>query len=1155
MAMAAVLLLYYLTTPCGGFNLDVDFPVYKVGPPDTFFGFAVAQHFRNDEPLLLIGAPKAESGQVGTEKAGALFSCPINTISREQNDSAHGARWCERSRIEYPTVDRSAGVDYYSKPPNAIRPEDIYTKNHQWLGSTVCSSGRGSRVLVCAPNLIYETAAYIEGACFLLRNDLSHVKRIRTCQAFTKKNRHNDYGACQEGFSAALSEKHEVVATGLPGANRWTGGAFAQDIDEALSTLHSRWTAMVRGDHAVESVVKAHSYFGYSISVGIFGFWFERAGPNGNLTLVAGCPRCNETGAVYFMPFRKEVTVNDYSALRLLSDNFNLTGDQSLASGFGYSVCVVDINNDGFDDLVVGAPYFYGITSTEVYGGRAYVYFSAGFKQPKDLDTNVFQEAIRLSGPKDSMFGASIANLGDINNDQFNDVAIGAPYHEAGGAVYIYLGADRSDFEQKPIQVILGNKLHMWPLSKPLETFGWSLSGGTDLDSNGYPDLLVGAFKSDVAILLRARPIIHVVASVEESDLTPIDVDSQQCSEPWAKACVRFRTSLRVKRQVVGPQLDFSENILMCRLKVLSHGTSALRAEFSQSAKYEKEWPCGAGAVERRQEKEHELFIRDSNRDWLNPLKFELSVSLSTSEPEFSTSPFEPVDINDHPVLDKKGSKKEFTIEFNKKCGPDNKCISDLSLQCFFVDLAREPSSDVYVKQVGKDDELDLQYRLVNKGERAYESSLFVLYNEDELERPMLLQKAHHRLNFGKFENGLIEVLLGNPLEADAEIVFSLKFKLTRGRSEGLGDALIFDSYVNSTSIEKYEDDNRCTASVKVIKKAELEIVGTSEPQLVYFGGKSFGQSAVDYEEDIGPQVVHTYLVRNGGPWGVNDVTVIIDHPHQIGSTYGRGKWALYLMYLPIIELPVPGSTVTETRNCYVDSMADYVNPLEIKGTYWDNEVADVSKSKRQIGSAEDESEETIRNLNGKRRQHFTTPEKSSFLSSISAPQFRAPTEVVEEGGETYTRAVISCHRQGQKRTASCFKIRCFLDYLEPNITATIRVRSRLWNSTFVEDYRHVDHVLIESHATVDMNRLQGIEETNYLDNEATAVTRVQPDMPKIAEKKKVPLWIIILAVLGGIFLLLLVIIVLWKCGFFKRRNYYDKPLYTAEYKRSDDYD
>lgn len=39
-------------------------------------------------------------------------------------------------------------------------------------------------------------------------------------------------------------------------------------------------------------------------------------------------------------------------------------------------------------------------------------------------------------------FGFSIANLGDLNKDGYEDVAIGAPY-EGKGAVYIYLGSDK----------------------------------------------------------------------------------------------------------------------------------------------------------------------------------------------------------------------------------------------------------------------------------------------------------------------------------------------------------------------------------------------------------------------------------------------------------------------------------------------------------------------------------------------------------------------------------------------------------------------------------------------------------------------------------------------------------------------------------------
>jgi len=41
-------------------------------------------------------------------------------------------------------------------------------------------------------------------------------------------------------------------------------------------------------------------------------------------------------------------------------------------------------------------------------------------------------------------------------------------------------------------------------------TFGYSLSGGVDLDGNSYPDLLVGAYESAAAVVLRSRPIVDI---------------------------------------------------------------------------------------------------------------------------------------------------------------------------------------------------------------------------------------------------------------------------------------------------------------------------------------------------------------------------------------------------------------------------------------------------------------------------------------------------------------------------------------------------------------------------------------------------------------------------------------------------------------------
>jgi len=47
-----------------------------------------------------------------------------------------------------------------------------------------------------------------------------------------------------------------------------------------------------------------------------------------------------------------------------------------------------------------------------------------------------------------------------------------------------------------------------------IRTLGYSLSGnGVDLDQNGYPDLISGAYDSDMAILIRARPIVNITTS------------------------------------------------------------------------------------------------------------------------------------------------------------------------------------------------------------------------------------------------------------------------------------------------------------------------------------------------------------------------------------------------------------------------------------------------------------------------------------------------------------------------------------------------------------------------------------------------------------------------------------------------------------------
>jgi len=49
------------------------------------------------------------------------------------------------------------------------------------------------------------------------------------------------------------------------------------------------------------------------------------------------------------------------------------------------------------------------------------------------------------------------------------------------------------------------------------------------LDQNGYPDLISGAYESDMAILIRARPIVNITITIDKENLRNIDPTNTGC--------------------------------------------------------------------------------------------------------------------------------------------------------------------------------------------------------------------------------------------------------------------------------------------------------------------------------------------------------------------------------------------------------------------------------------------------------------------------------------------------------------------------------------------------------------------------------------------------------------------------------------------------
>lgn len=660
----AVMLLLCLGVPTGRpYNVDTESALLYQGPPDTLFGYSVVLHSHGANRWLVVGAPTANwSTNNSVVHPGAIYRCRIGK---------NPERMCEQLQLGSPG----------GEPCGKTCLED---RDNQWLGVTLSRQpGENGSILTCGHR--WKNIFYIKnenklpmGVCYGMPSDLRTElsKRIAPCyQDYVKKFGEN-FASCQAGISSFYTK--DLIVMGAPGSDYWKGSVFVYNI------TRNKYKAFLDHD---DNRVEFGSYLGYSVGAGHFR-------SRHTTEVVGGAPQHEQIGKAYIFSI-------DAKELNILHE---MKG-KKLGSYFGASVCAVDLNADGFSDLLVGAP-MQSIIREE---GRVFVYINSG----SGAVMNEMDIELIGSDKYAARFGESIVNLGDIDNDGFEDVAIGAPQEDdLQGAIYIYNG------RAEGISSAFSQRIEGLQISKSLSMFGQSISGQIDADNNGYVDIAVGAFRSNSVVLLRTRPVVIVEASLNHPE--SVNRTNFDCIENGMPAvCMNLTLCFSYKGKEVPGYIVLFYNM---SLDVNRKAETPSRFYFSSNGT--SDVITGNMKVSRKADncRTYRAFMRKDVRDILTPIQIEAAYYLGHHViNKRSTEEFPPL----QPILQQKKEKDiiEKTINFARFCTHEN-CSADLQVSAKIGFL--KPYENKTYLAVGSMKMLMLNVSLFNAGDDAYETTLHI---------------------------------------------------------------------------------------------------------------------------------------------------------------------------------------------------------------------------------------------------------------------------------------------------------------------------------------------------------------------------------------------------------------------------------------------
>uniref|UniRef100_A0A669BMT6 Integrin, alpha 9 n=1 Tax=Oreochromis niloticus TaxID=8128 RepID=A0A669BMT6_ORENI len=659
-----VFYVYLSISVAYSYNIDLEHPLVFRGPNSSFFGYSVLEHYHDNTRWVIVGAPKANSSYSSSvHSPGAIYKCRVHS---------NPDRRCTE-------MDLGRGNRQRESCGKTCQGD----RDDEWMGVSLArQDSANGKILACAhrwKNVFYESEYILpHGYCSIIPPTLQHgTKPLIPCYEDYKQKYGEEHGSCQAGIAGVFTE--ELVVMGAPGSYYWTGTVKVYNL-----TSESFYSP---NKDNIDS--HRYSYLGYAVTAGHF------SSPN-VIDIAAGAPQHSTNGKVYIFKIDGASLVKSFQA-----------SGKMMGSYFGSSLCAVDLNQDGLSDLLVGAPMHSQLRDE----GQVSVYLSRG--------NGVMEEDGVLTGDSafNAHFGECIAAIGDIDDDGYQDVAIGAPKEdEYGGAVYIYHG-DATGITKKYSMKLSGRSVN-----PGLQMFGQSISGNVDMDGNGYADVTIGAFMADSVVLLRSRPVITVDVSIFLP--VSINITVPQCHEGQQNMnCFNVTVCMRFRGRQLPGQIELLYNLTADVEKRLKGQPS--RVYFAQSGSQISQMSHQLSLDINREEcQRYTAYVKKDVKDVFTAITFEVAYSLGT---HVLTGPQE----RDLPALTpvlrwRKGNKIAARNEtwFEKNCLSDD-CAADLRLHGKLL-LSGKPHL-----ALGGVKNISLNLTISNAGDDAYDTNIYLNFSRE----------------------------------------------------------------------------------------------------------------------------------------------------------------------------------------------------------------------------------------------------------------------------------------------------------------------------------------------------------------------------------------------------------------------------------------